>query len=331
MDLTFCVVNTDGRELLLRGLDAIAREQAAVGDALRTTVVVLDNASTDGSADAARGHPAVDEVLALDRRAGKAENDSTLLRRAYDAGSRLALLLNEDSELRPGAVRALVDALDADPRAGAAGAALLRPDGATQAAAWRFPGLGTALAGALLLHRRFVVQGDGRTTATRVVDWAQSACLLVRTEASRQVGELDPAFFVYSDEVDFCRRLRDAGWHTLYVPAAVCVHHEQLSTGGVPERRIVEMARNRDLYLRKHHGRVTAVAVRLLTALPYALRALAAVALPGHDPRRYARHVTATLLPARGEGVREAADAFNRERDRGATASASPSSSRAGT
>ncbi len=316
MDLTFCVVNTDGRELLLRGLDAIAREQAVLGGALRTGVVVLDNASSDGSADAARAHPAVDEVVALDRRTGKAENDSTLLRRAHAAGSRYALLLNEDSELRPGAVRALLDALDTDPRAGAAGAALLRPGGATQAAAWRFPGLGTALAGALLLHRRLVVQGDGRTTATRVVDWAQSACLLVRTEASRQVGELDPAFFVYSDEVDFCRRLRDAGWHTLYVPGAVCVHHEQLSTGGVPERRIVEMARNRDRYLRKHHGRATAIAVRVLTAFPYALRAAAAVVLPGHDPRRYARHVTATLLPARGEGIREAADAFNRERQR---------------
>jgi N-acetylglucosaminyl-diphospho-decaprenol L-rhamnosyltransferase len=316
-DLFVCVVNTDGRELLLRGLDAIARERAALGDQLRMRVVVLDNASTDGSAEAARAHPAVDEVVALDRRTGKAENDSTLLRAAHDAGSRYALLLNEDSEVRPGAVRALVDALDADPRAAAAGAALLRPDGATQAAAWRFPGLVTAVLSALLLHRRFVVQGDGATSATRVVDWAQSACLLVRTEASRAVGELDPEFFVYSDEVDFCRRLRDAGWHTLYVPAAVCVHHEQLSTGSVPERRIVEMARNRDRYLRKHHRLATALLVRGLTALPYALRTVAALVLPGHDPRRYARHVTATLAPGRGEGIREAAEAFNRERDAG--------------
>lgn len=316
LDLSFCVVCTEGRDLLVRGLDAIAREQAAA-PGLRTEVLVLDNASTDGSADAARAHPAVDEVVALDRRVGKAENDSTLLRRAR---GRHALLLNEDSELRPGAVRALVDALDADPRAGAAGAALLRPDGAPQAAAWRFPGLAAALAGALLLHRRFVVQSGGGPE-TRRVDWAQSACLLVRTEAAAEVGYLDPAFFVYSDEVDFCKRLADAGWHTLYVPGAVCVHHEQLSTGSVPERRIVEMARNRDRYLRKHHGTATALAVRALTAWPYALRALAALVLPGHDARRYWRHVTATLRPGRGEGIREAAAAFNAARDREAAAS----------
>ncbi|PTL59089.1 glycosyl transferase family 2 [Paraconexibacter algicola] len=309
VDLVFCVVNTNGRELLLRGLDAIAREQAAGGFTSR--VLVLDNASVDGSADAARAHPAVDEVLALDRRTGKAQNDSTLLRRAHEDGARHGLLLNEDSELRPGAVRALLAALDADPRAGAAGAALLRPDGATQAAAWRFPGLGTAVASALLLHRRLVVQGDGTTPTTRRVDWAQSACLLVRTEAAAQVGYLDPDFFVYSDEVDFARRLADAGWHSLFVPGAVCVHHEQLSTGSVPERRIVEMARGRDRYLRKHHGTATALVVRALTALPYALRTVAALVLPGHDARRYARHVTATLRPGRGEGLREAAEAFN--------------------
>ena len=309
VDVSFCVVCTEGRDLLVRGLDAIAREQAAL-PGLTTEVLVLDNASTDGSADAARAHPAVDELVALERRAGKAENDSTLLRRAR---GRYALLLNEDSELRSGAVAALVAALDDDPRAGAAGAALLRPDGTPQAAAWRFPGVGTALAGALLLHRRCVVQsGDG--AAVRRVDWAQSACLLVRGSAAAEVGYLDPAFFVYSDEVDFCRRLADAGWHTLYVPQAVCVHHEQLSTGSVPERRIVEMARNRDRYLRKHHSLATALVVRVLTAWPYALRALAALVLPGHSARRYWRHVTATLRPSRGEGIREAAEAFNRER-----------------
>jgi GT2 family glycosyltransferase len=125
------------------------------------------------------------------------------------------------------------------------------------------------------------------------------------------VGWLDPAFFVYSDEVDFCRRLRDAGWTILHVPAARAVHHEQLSTGSVPARRIVEMARNRDRYMRKHHSSAAALAVRVLTALTYAGRALAALALPGHDPRRYAAHARASLLPGRGEGLREAAEAHN--------------------
>ena len=78
----------------------------------------------------------------------------------------------------------------------------------------------------------------------------------------------------------------------LYVPDAVAIHHEQLSTAAVPERRIVEIARNRDRYMRKHHSPPAARAVRWLTAWTYALRALAALVLPGHDPRRYWRHVT---------------------------------------
>jgi len=117
---------------------------------------------------------------------------------------------------------------------------------------------------------------------------------------------------VYSDEVDFARRLRDAGWRSVYVPGAVAIHHEQLTTAAVPERRIVELARNRDLYMRKHHSPTAARAVRWLTACAYAQRALAALILPGHSPRRYWRHVTATLMPGRGEGLREAAEEYNR-------------------
>jgi N-acetylglucosaminyl-diphospho-decaprenol L-rhamnosyltransferase len=316
IDLSYCVVNTSQRELLLRGLDAIARERAELPFA--TEVLVLDNGSRDGSAQAARGHPAVlgaatgsaevGQVIALGERRGKALNDSELLRRARGA---YALLLNEDSELQPGATLALHEALERHPDAACAGAKLLRPDGAEQACAWRFPTPLTALAGALFLHRLYTVQSKG--DRTRDVDWCQSSALLVRRVAAAQVGYLDPDFFVYSDEVDFARRLRGAGWRSLYVPRAVAIHHEQLSTDAVPERRIVEMARNRDLYMRKHHSRAAARAVRWLTAWSYGMRALAALLLPGHSPRRYWCHVTATLWPSRGEGLREAATEYNRE------------------
>jgi N-acetylglucosaminyl-diphospho-decaprenol L-rhamnosyltransferase len=318
VELSFCVVNTSQRELLLCGLEAIGREREALP--FTTEVLVLDNGSRDGSARAAREHPTVDEVIALDERRGKGLNDSELLRRA---GGRYALLLNEDSELQPGAVLALHGALEARPDAACAGAALRRPgnpptgsaeydrNGVPQPSAWRFPTPLTALAGALFLHRLLVVQSRG--TRTREVDWCQSAALLVRREAAAQVDYLDPDFFVYSDEVDFARRLRDAGWRSLWVPGAVAVHHEQLSTDTVPERRIVEMARNRDLYMRKHHSPAAARAVRWLTAWAYGVRALAALALPGHSSARYWRHVTATLRPGQGQGLREAAAAYNRE------------------
>jgi N-acetylglucosaminyl-diphospho-decaprenol L-rhamnosyltransferase len=305
IELTYCVVNTSQRELLLRGLDALARERENLPFA--TEVLVLDNGSRDGSAEAARAHPAVDEVIALSERRGKALNDSDLLRRAR---GRYALLLNEDSELRPGATLALWQALQDRTHAACAGARLVRPDGRGQACAWRFPTVATALAAALMLHRLYTVQSRG--VRTREVDWCQSSALLVRRDAAAQVDYLDPDFFVYSDEVDFARRLRDRGWRNVYVPAAVAIHHEQLSTGAVPERRIVEMSRNRDLYIRKHHSAAAARAVRWLTAWTYLLRALAALALPGHSPRRYWRHVTATLHPARGEGLREAAAEYNR-------------------
>jgi N-acetylglucosaminyl-diphospho-decaprenol L-rhamnosyltransferase len=307
IELSYCVVNTSQRALLLRGLDAIAREREAL--AFATEVLVLDNGSRDGSAQAAQQHATVDQTIALVQRRGKALNDSELLRRAR---GRYALLLNEDAELQPGATLALWQALQARPQAACAGAKLLRPDGSEQPSAWRFPTPLTALAGALLLHRRYTVQSVGERT--REVDWCQSAALLVRREAAEQVDYLDGDFFVYSDEVDFARRLRDDGWRSVYVPSAVAVHHEQLSTSAVPERRIVEMARNRDLYMRKHHSAGAARAVRWLTAWPYALRALASLALPGRSPRRYWRHVTASLRPARGEGLREAAERYNRQR-----------------
>lgn len=304
VELSFCVVNTEQRGLLRYCLDAIARERATVD--FETEVLVLDNASQDGSADVARRHPVTTEVIALTERRGKSQNDSELLRRAR---GRFCLLLNEDSELEPGATVALHAALAADERAGAAGAMLVRPDGVQQPSAWRFPSAGTALRSALLLHKS-VVQSTGENV--RRVDWVQSAAMLVRREAAEQIDYFDPAFFVYSDEVDFCRRLADAGWHTIYVPSSRAVHHEQLSTGSVPARRIVEFSRNRDRYMRKHHSAISAALVRYLTAWTYALRAAGALVLPGHDPKRYAKHVSATLFPSRGEGLAEAADEFNR-------------------
>jgi GT2 family glycosyltransferase len=307
VDVSYCVVNTNGRELLMRCLDAIERTHPPERE---REVIVLDNASDDGSADAVRARGRDVRLIALDRRTGKAENDSTLLREAH---GEYCLLLNEDAELQLGGPAALIDALDSDPKAGAAASQLLDLDGRPQACAWRLPSVGTALAGALFLHRLLTVQSGGDTT--REVGWAQSSAMLVRRRASEQIGFLDPQFFVYSDETDFCKRLGDAGWRTLLVPAAQAIHHEQLATDpAAGERRIVEFHRNRDRYMRKHHSRAAAAAVRALTAWTYALRAIAALVLPGHVPKRYLLHARQALNPARGEGIREAAENYNRMR-----------------
>jgi GT2 family glycosyltransferase len=316
--LSYCVVNTNGRENLLACLAAIERTHPA---GVEAELLVLDNASADGSATAARewaaasgGLRAATRVIERERRTGKAENDSLLL---AEARGEYCLLLNEDAELRPGASAALLAALEEERGAAAAGAKLLDPQGATLASAWRLPGLGAALAGAVFLHRPLVTESGG--SQTREVGWVQSAAMLVRREAAAAIGFLDPAFFVYSDETDFCKRLRDAGWSILHVPGAAAVHHEQLASDRAAEAlRIVEFHRGRDLYMRKHHGPVVAAVVRALHAWAYLPRALAALVLPGHDPRRYLRHARAALDGGHGEGLREAAEAYNRSSSRAA-------------
>jgi len=307
IEISYCICNTDGRPLLLRAIAAVGRERALLP--IDSEVLVLDNGSDDGSAAAVRALGGDIELIEVAQRRSKALNDSELMERSR---GRYCLLLNEDSELLPGAGAALYAALEADPGAACAVARLQRPDGLVQPSAWRFPGVGTALAQALFLHRWLVVQSTG--SSVRRVDWGQSAALLVRREAAEAVGWMDGAFFVYSDEVDFQKRLADAGWHALYVPAAVAIHHEQLSTDVVPERRIVELARGRDRYMRKHGGSLAALAVRWLIAWSYAVRTIVALALRRPEWRRYRRDVTATLRPARGEGLREAAEARNTAR-----------------
>ena len=300
MLLSYCVVNTNGRELLLACLEAIDR---TLPPDLEHEVLVLDNASEDGSADAVRSLGGEIRLIALQRRAGKAENDSTLMR---EAKGEYCLLLNEDSELRPGAAAALLAALEADPQAAAATPQLLDSAGNPVPSAWRFPGVGTAAVGALFLHRRLTVQSKG--PVTRRVDWAQSSALMVRREAAAAVGYMDPAFFVYYDECDFAKRLADAGRHSLYVPAAEAVHHDQLSTDlakGLP--RIVEFHRNRNLYMHKHHGALAALAVRFLTAWTYALRALTAIVIPQRSPQIMWAHARQALFPNRGESLRDRA------------------------
>jgi N-acetylglucosaminyl-diphospho-decaprenol L-rhamnosyltransferase len=302
--LSYCVVNTNGRELLLACLEAIKR---TTPPGLEHEVLVLDNASDDGSADAVRSRDGEVRLIALDRRTGKAANDSRLLQ---EARGEYCLLLNEDSELQPGAVAALIGALRSDRHAAVAGAQLLSPDGRDVPCAWRLPGVATALAGAVFLHRSLTVESGG--TATRPVGWAQSSAMLVRRQAAEQVGWFDPDFFVYSDETDLCKRLVDAGWRILYVPSARAIHHDQMAQDARgAERRIVEYHRGRDRYLRKHLGPVRAALLRPVLAWPYLLRALAAFVLPRHSSRRYWLHARQALIPGRGEGLREAAAAYN--------------------
>ena len=316
--LSYCIVNTNGRDHLVACLEAIRETHPPSVD---SEILVLDNASEDGSADAVRDWIATRagvrtvELIETDRRRGKAENDSELLERAR---APLCLLLNEDSELQPKAAEELLGAMRANPDAGAVGARLLAPDETPQPCAWRLPGLLSLLAGALFLHRLLTVESRGERV--RRVGWVQSSAMLVRREAAAGVGYLDPEFFVYSDETDLCKRLHDAGWSTLFAPRARSIHHEQLATDrSAGSRRVVEFHRGRDRYMRKHHPWL-AVPARPLSALPYLVRALAARLLPRHDAGWYMLHARQALRPGQGEGLAEAAAEWNRRDGSGAAA-----------
>jgi N-acetylglucosaminyl-diphospho-decaprenol L-rhamnosyltransferase len=301
-------VNTNGRDELLACLDAIERTHP---EGVAHEVLVLDNASDDGSAEAVRAVGRDVRLIALERRTGKAANDTRLLQ---EARGRYCLLLNEDAELIDGCTRALLDALEGDPTAAAAGAQLITPEGRPTACAWRLPDVPWALAAAVFLHNRVAVQSRG--TEVHEVGWAQSSALLVRRTAAEQVDWFDPAFFVYSDETDFCKRLHDAGWAILFVPQARAIHHDQLSTDSAAmSRRIVEFHRGRDLYFRRHRMPLARLAWRVCWTWAYLVRAAAAAVLPGHNPRRYLLHARQQAFPSRGEGIREAAEAYNRRRE----------------
>jgi N-acetylglucosaminyl-diphospho-decaprenol L-rhamnosyltransferase len=299
-DLSVSIVNTNSRELLLACLDTLPRDAAEV--------VVLDNASEDGSADDVRERFPDVRVLAQDFRAGFGANHNTVIRAT---GGRYVYVLNEDTTAEDWAFDRIVAYLDAHPRVAALGPRLVYPDGRLQDSAWRFPTPLVSALGLLTVGKLGVKQSGG--DEPHVVDWVMGAALVLRRDALDEVGLFDEEFFLYSEEVDLQLRLRRAGWEVHYFPEATVTHHESQFSADIPERRINEMWRSRHRYWHKHHGAAGARVAALATGGQYAVRA--AVAPLAH------RSAKRMLLHARdswrvdGPGLRELADDWNaRER-----------------
>jgi GT2 family glycosyltransferase len=318
-DVSVSIVNTSSRELLLVCLESLAQDLHEVD----VEVVVLDNASEDGSAEAVRERFGWARVIAQPYRAGFGANHNTVIRATR---GRYVYVLNEDTTVEPGSFRRMVEYLDAHPEVAALAPRIRYPDGREQASAWRFPTPGVAALGALTLARAGVVQSGGRET--RPVDWAMACALLLRRSALDEVGFFDEGFFIYSEETDLCLRLRGAGYETHYFPEVTVYHHVSQFSAGIPERRIAEEWRSRHRYWRKHHSPAGARAAALLTGWQYAARsALAAAALRLPESRRPLRHLH-RAAPARfrlharnawrgvsGPGLRELAEEWNREHE----------------
>ena len=297
-DVSVSLVNTNSRELLLACLESL--------EGTGVEIVVLDNASEDGSAAAVRERFPTARVIEQRHRAGFGANHNTVIRATT---GRFVFVLNEDTTSEDWGLDRMVAHLNANPRVAALAPRLVYPDGRLQDSAWRFPSPAAAALGLLTLSRAGIVQSGG--SETRDVDWAMAAALLLRREALDDVGPFDEDFFIYSEETDLARRLRRAGWRTQYFPQVTVVHHESQFSAGIPERRINEMWRGRHRYWRKHHSAAGARVAALSTGAQYAGRAL----LKARDQdfagrmRLHARDA----LGVQGPGLRELAEEWNRE------------------
>jgi GT2 family glycosyltransferase len=300
-DVSISVVNANSRALLLACLDSLRGVDAEV--------VVLDNASEDGSVEAVRQRFPHVRVIAQRHRAGFGANQNTVIRAT---SGRYVYVLNPDTTSEHWGIGSMVAYLDANPRVAVLGPRLTYPDRRQQDSAWRFPSPAVAALGLLTLGRAGVNQSRGRTV--RDVDWVTGAAVLLRREALDDVGLFDEGFFMYAEETDLCRRLRRAGWQVHYFPGVTVVHHESQATVGAPERRINEMWRSRHRYWAKHHSVAGARTAALLTGAQYALHAVVAGRRLREDPIYAAlmRLQVRDSLGVTGPGLRELAEDWNR-------------------
>lgn len=254
-DLTVSIVNTDNRALLENCLRSLFETTRA-----RLQVIVVDNASADGSAAmVARAFPQV-TLLQNETRAGFAANHNRALARGV---GRYLCILNEDTRLLPHCLDTLIAFMDAQPEAGACGPRLWNGDGSLQRTANRFPTLWFGVFEALALNRLFPhnfilrhnIYADWDRTTTRAVDAVSGAALLARRAAVEQTGLLDPRFFIYSEEVDWCLRLHQRGWKIFHVADAQLIHYGGASTVTRASEKFHQIYWDSFLYYyRKHFG-----------------------------------------------------------------------------
>lgn len=271
--LLIVVLNYRTPDLTITCLRSLERELGRLPGA---EVVVTDNDSGDGSAEKIAG--AIERenmrdwatLSALPKNGGYAYGNNAPIRTALarSAPPDFVLLLNPDTELRPGAVNALLEFMQSHPECAIAGSRLEDSDGHAHCSAFNFPtawseldrGLQLGVVTRLLANR--TVQRPIPTEPCEV-DWVAGASMLIRREVFEQVGLIDEAYFLYFEEVDFLLRARRAGFRTFYVPASRVIHHMGQSTGVTDEKRPPRRIPtywfdSRRRYFVKNHGLVHA-------------------------------------------------------------------------
>ena len=274
-DLSIIVVSWNVRDLLRACLKSVTESlSSGRGQALSSQLIVVDNASSNGSVEMVKEAFPEIHVIANDRNLGftKANNQGIAL-----SDGRHVLLLNPDTEVVGDALGEMVAYMDDHPTAGALGPQLLYPDGQVQSSRRRFPDLRTAYVESTFLQSWFAQSGmleryyvldrfDGETQA---VDWVVGACLLIRRETLEEVGPLDESFFMYSEELDWCYRAKMRGWEVVYLPTAQAIHHVGKSSEQVLPVRHIQFQRSKVLFFKKHHGRLKGEMLRFFLLATY--------------------------------------------------------------
>jgi GT2 family glycosyltransferase len=286
MELGIVIVSYKSAGLAIECLRSLAPEIAQWPG---TKVIVIENASGDGSAEklsqAITANAWFDwaRLIALDKNTGYAGGNNVGIRALLNLPTppRFIHLLNPDTYIRPGAVKELHSFLLANPKVGIVGSRLEDPDATPQRSAFRFPSVWTELDSGLrlgivskLLKNKIAappVRDDAHET-----EWCAGASMMIRRELFEKLGLLDDRYFLYYEEVDFCMAAKRAGWSTWYVPASHVVHLVGQSSGvtdtrRAPIRRPPYWFESRRLFFLKNRGRLQAIIADLAFAAGFAL------------------------------------------------------------
>ncbi len=296
MDISIIVVSWNVRDLLRQCLYSVFSIQYSDVKSLiteyrklNTEVIVVDNASSDHTVEMLHAEFPDVRVIANTENAGfsRANNKALAI-----AQGRYLFLLNPDTELRPGALQTLYDHAEAQPRVGIIGPQLFYGDDSLQSSRRRFPTLATAFLEATKLQQWFprnrvltrYYMLDTRDDATQEVDWINGAAMFVRRAVYDQIGGLDEAFFMYSEELDWCYRAKRAGWQIVYLPTAQVTHYEGKSSEQVVAQRDIYFHSSKVRFFRKTRGAFVAEILRafLLLMFVYQIAEEAAKWVMGH-------------------------------------------------
>jgi GT2 family glycosyltransferase len=252
--------------------------------------IVVDAASTDGTPEMVRAEFPWVKLNASSENLGYSKGNNLGL---MQARGQYAFILNPDTELVGDALARLHEHMEANPRVGVLGPQLILPDQSIQASRRRFPTFVTAVFESTWLQplappgvMRAYYAADLPAGEAADVDWLVGAALFVRREAWEQAGLLDERFFMYSEELDWQRRLKAAGWLVRYLPAAQVRHHVGGSSAQVPAATHIRFNTSKVRYFRKYHGPLAGEALRWYLLGHFAVQWLLekSKGLIGHKP-----------------------------------------------